>query len=179
MQIDFSEANETDAPAIAAVRIAAAGALTARFGEGHWSSIPTERAVIHSMRHAKVVIGRVGARVIAVARVGTKKPWAIDVACFTACRRPLYLTDMAVGPEWQRKGIGRQCLDEAVRVARAWPGDALRLDAYDAPAGAGAFYAKYGFVERGRATSRGTPLIYYELLLGEVDACRNRQPDAM
>jgi GNAT superfamily N-acetyltransferase len=169
MQIDFSEAVEADVAAIAAVRIAAAHALTARFGQGHWSSIPTEQAVIYSMRHAKVVIGRAGARVIAVARLAAKKPWAIDVACFTACRRPLYLTDMAVVPEWQRKGIGRRCLDEAVRVARAWPGDALRLDAYDAPAGAGAFYAKYGFVERGRAVYRGTPLIYYELLLGEVD----------
>ena len=56
-------------------------------------------------------------------------------------------------------------LDEAKEIARAWPGDAIRLDAYDAAAGAGEFYAKCGFREVGRATYRGTPLIYFELML--------------
>jgi hypothetical protein len=48
---------------------------------------------------------------------------------------------------------------------RAWPGDAIRLDAYDAEAGAGKFYAKCGFRERGRVVYRKTPLIYFELIL--------------
>jgi hypothetical protein len=39
------------------------------------------------------------------------------------------------------------------------------LDAYDAAAGAGDFYAKRGFPEVGRVTYRGTPLIDFELLL--------------
>ena len=52
-----------------------------------------------------------------------------------------------------------------VHGERDWPGDALRLDAYDDPCGAGEFYTKCGFEEVGRATYRGTPLIYYELLL--------------
>jgi hypothetical protein len=43
--------------------------------------------------------------------------------------------------------------------------DAIRLDAYDGTVGAGAFYAKYGFKEVGRVVYRGTPLIYFELLL--------------
>jgi hypothetical protein len=43
--------------------------------------------------------------------------------------------------------------------------DAIRLDAYDGAVGAGAFYAKYGFKEVGRVVYRGTPLIYFELLL--------------
>jgi ribosomal protein S18 acetylase RimI-like enzyme len=72
---------------------------------------------------------------------------------------------MAVRPGFQRRGLGRNCVDEAVRVAREWPADAIRLDAYDADAGAGAFYAKCGFTETGRATYRSTPLVYYELVL--------------
>ena len=43
--------------------------------------------------------------------------------------------------------------------------DAIRLDAYDAAAGAGDFYAKNGFREVGRTKYRNAPLIYYELLL--------------
>jgi len=48
---------------------------------------------------------------------------------------------------------------------REWPGDAIRLDAYDADAGAGGFYSNCGFREVGRVNYRGTPLVYYELLL--------------
>ena len=165
MRLVFSEAMQDDAVAIAAVRTAAAESLTARFGKGHWSSAATEMGVIRSMQHAKLVVGREGARVVAVARLATKKPWAIDVTFFTNCARPLYLSDMTVAPDCQGRGFGRLCLEECVRVARAWPGGAVRLDAYDAPAGAGSFYAKCGFTERGRVTYRNTPLIYYELML--------------
>ena len=48
----------------------------------------------------------------------------------------------------------------------AWPADSIRLDAYDADAGAGRFYARCGFLERGRVVYKGDPLVYYELLLG-------------
>jgi hypothetical protein len=56
-------------------------------------------------------------------------------------------------------------LADVLRIAHAWPADALRLDAYDLPGGAGDFYAKCGYRETGRATYRAAPLIYYELLL--------------
>lgn len=49
--------------------------------------------------------------------------------------------------------------------AQSGPADAICLDAYDAAAGAGPFYAKCGFREVGRASYRGTPLVYYEMLL--------------
>jgi GNAT superfamily N-acetyltransferase len=114
------------------------------------------------MRQSRVIVAVVADATVGVVRLATKKPWAIDVSYFTPCRRPVYLTDMAVWPEVQRHGIGRQLLGEASRVARAWNGDALRLDAYDAEAGAGGFYARCGFEHRGRVTYRGTPLVYYE-----------------
>jgi ribosomal protein S18 acetylase RimI-like enzyme len=72
---------------------------------------------------------------------------------------------MAITPARQRMGLGRRCMEEVIRIARAWPADAIRLDAYDADAGAGGFYAKCGCTEMGRVSYRGTPLIYYELLL--------------
>jgi hypothetical protein len=57
------------------------------------------------------------------------------------------------------------CLEEAKRIAGEWSADAIRLDAYDAKAGAGEFYARCGWRERGRATYRGAALIYFEFLL--------------
>ena len=72
---------------------------------------------------------------------------------------------MAVAPDLQRQGIGRALVREGVAVAREWPSHAIRLDAYDAMAGAGGFYLKCGFREVGRVTYRKVPLIYFELLL--------------
>src|SRR5688500_12961280 len=150
---------------IAALQNAAAGALTARFGEGHWSSLATERGAALAQRHARVRVGRSGKRILTVLRLATKKPWAIDVSYFTPVKRPVYLTGMAVSVAHQGQGLGRLALEDARTVARAWPADAIRLDAYDAEAGAGGFYARCGFQERGRIVYRADPLVYYELLL--------------
>ena len=165
MPLKFRDATLEDVAVIAALQNAAAGALTARFGEGHWSSFVTERGAALAQRHARVRIGRSGKRVLTVLRLATKKPWAIDVAYFTPVKRPLYLTGMAISVAHHGQGLGRLALQDARAVAQAWPADAIRLDAYDAEAGAGRFYAKCGFQERGHAVYKGDPLVYYELLL--------------
>jgi GNAT superfamily N-acetyltransferase len=167
VRLRFSDAKPDDAAAIAGLQNAAAGALTALYGEGHWSSLVSERGALLAQRNARVRVGRAGKRIYTVLRLATRKPWAIDTAYFTPVRRPLYLTGMAVSVAHQGQGLGRQALEDAVAVARAWPADALRLDAYDAKAGAGEFYAMCGFRERGRVVYRGDPLVYYELLPGE------------
>jgi GNAT superfamily N-acetyltransferase len=103
--------------------------------------------------------------IVGTLTLSTHKPWAIDTAYFTRVKTPIYLTSMAVEPKQQGQGIGREMLVAAEAVARKWPGNAIRLDAFDAAAGAGGFYAKCGYVERGHAVFRDVPLIYYELLL--------------
>ena len=165
MQLTFRDATLDDVPVIAALQNAAAGALTARFGDGHWSSLATEHSAALAQRRARVRIGRSGKRVLTVLRLATKKPWAIDVSYFTPVKRPLYLTGMAVSVAHQSQGLGRLAIGDARQVAQAWPAHAIRLDAYDAEAGAGGFYAKCGFQERGRIVYRDDPLVYYELLL--------------
>jgi GNAT superfamily N-acetyltransferase len=165
VRLKFRNAIAADAPVIAALQNAAAGALTARFGEGHWSNLVTERGALLAQRHARVRVGLDGKRILTVLRLATKKPWAIDVSYFTPVKRPLYLTGMAISVARQGEGLGRLAIEDAVAHAQGWPADAIRLDAYDADAGAGKFYAKCGFVERGRVVYKGDPLIYYELLL--------------
>ncbi len=158
-------ATAADATEIASLRTAVARRLTETYGRGHWSSAVSEKGVLGGLRTSRIFVARDGPRLVATLRLATKKPWAIDTKYFSPGRRPLYLTDMAVDPDLQRQGIGRRCLEEAQTVGRSWPGDAIRLDAYDAEAGAGSFYSKCGFREVGRATYRGTPLVYFELLL--------------
>lgn len=165
MDLTLTAATIEDAAAIASLRSRVAEYLTRDFGQGHWSSGISEDGVRSALRTARVYVARQGAQVVATLRLATKKPWAIDTAYFTAVERAVYLLGMAVEPGMQRQGAGRRCLVEAARIARAWPSDAIRLDAYDAEAGAGGFYAKCGYREVGRVIYRKTPLIYYELLL--------------
>lgn len=165
MRIKFRDATAVDVPAIAGLGNAAAGALTARFGPGHWSSLVTERGAALDQRHARVRVGRDGRRIVTVLRLAAKKPWAIDVSYFTPVRRPLYLTGMAVSVAHQGQGLGRMAIEDACEVAQEWPADAVRLDTYDAKAGAGGFYSRCGFSECGRVVYKGDPLVYYERLL--------------
>ena len=163
--VRFRDATSDDVAAIAGLQNAAAGGLTARYGAGPWSALVTERGAALEQRHARVRVGREGRQVVTVLRLATRKPWAIDVGYFTSVERPLYLTGMAVSVAHQRQGLGRLALEDALAIARAWPADAIRLDAFDAEAGAGGFYARCGFAERGRTVYKGNPLVYFERLL--------------
>jgi len=162
----FDFARPEDAEDIARVRTLAADELTREYGHGPWSAPATARGVLGTMsNHSRILVARAPEGIVATLRLATRKPWAIDASLFTPVRRPIYLTDMAVAPAFQRRGVGRRLLDEAATVSRAWPGDAIRLDAFDAPAGAGGFYHKCGYRETGRGVYRGTPHIYFERLL--------------
>jgi ribosomal protein S18 acetylase RimI-like enzyme len=158
-------ATTADAAAIATLLTDAANRLTVEYGEGHWSRESTERGVRNVMRTSKVFVARRGDRAVATLALTTKKPWAIDLSYFTPSGRVLYLLSMAVDPELQRLGIGRHAVEQAITIARDWPADAIRLDAYDAEAGAAGFYKACGFREVGRVVYRHVPLVYFERVL--------------
>ena len=164
MRLSADIATDSDAAAIASLRTEVAEDLTRLYGRGHWSFGATEKGVLRGITTSKVLVARTDGRIVGTLRLATKKPWAIDAKYFSSVRRPLYLIDMAVDPQLQRHGIGRYLLDEARIAVRAWNGEAIRLDAYNAPAGAGGFYARCGFREVGRVSYRGVPLIYFEWL---------------
>jgi len=155
-----------DAAAIVAVRIAAADRLTRDFGEGHWSAHTNEDAVVRDIKSSRVLAIRDRGELIGTLALQTKKPWAIDVSYFTPCKKALYLINMAVAPDRQRVGAGRALLAEALNLARSFPADAIRLDAYDSAAGAGDFYRKCGYTQVGSKSYRGVPLLYFELMTG-------------
>lgn len=165
MIASITAATEDDAATLASMRTAVADDLSKKSRLGHWSSAVTERGVLEGIRTSRVLIARHSIRIVGTLRLATKKPWAIVREYLVKVKRPLYLVDMAVDPSYQRQGVGRRLLDEAKAIARDWPAGAIRLDAYDAPAGAGTFYAKCGFREVGRAAYRGVPLVYFELIL--------------
>jgi GNAT superfamily N-acetyltransferase len=148
------------------VRIAAAERLTRDFGDGHWSAHTNEASVLRDIKASHVLAIRDRGQIVGTLALQTKKPWAIDLSCFSPCQRPFYLINMAVAPEHQRCGFGRALMAEALNVARSFRADAVRLDAYDSVAGAGPFYRKCGYTQVGGKSFRGVPLLYFELMTG-------------
>lgn len=170
MALTFALGTDADAAAIAAVRIAAARDLTARFGTGPWSfASDSEAGVQAEIRSSSLLFAREDGIVVGTLRLSTRNPWLGHYDFFTRCERPIFLTSMAVLPKWQRQGIGRQLLSEARRAALDMRGEFIRLDAYDAPAGAGEFYLKMGFREVRRGDYHGTPLVWFETPLEMSD----------
>lgn len=164
MRIKLQPAASEDAEAIAALRNAVSDDLTFKHGKGWWTGYSTTAGVLFDLRNAILFVALQRGEAVASLKLATKKPWAIDLKYFPQVKQPLYLTAMAVAPEFQRQGVGRACLAEAVKIARRKKAGAIFLDAYDHPAaGAGPFYAKCGCRETGRAAYKGVPLIYYEL----------------
>src|SRR4051812_33755728 len=163
MALKLQPATPEDAEAIAALRNAVSDDLTFRHGRGWWTGHCTTAGVLFDVRNAMLFAALQRGEVVASLRLATRKPWAVKLASFSKARRPFYLTAMVVAPEMQRRGIGRECLEQAVRIARREGADAIFLDAYAHPAaGAGPFYSKCGWREAGRAKYREVPLIYYE-----------------
>jgi ribosomal protein S18 acetylase RimI-like enzyme len=166
MSLVFASAMDTDAAAIAALRMATARDLTARFGAGPWSfATESESSVVAELRTSTILFARDEGTVVGALRLSTKSPWIGNLDFFAPRERPIYLTSMAVMPKRQRQGIGRQLLAHARTTAVSMRGDAIRLDSYDALAGAGEFYRKCGFQERRRSEYNGTPLIWFETFL--------------
>ena len=130
--------------AIASLLNATIAQLTRLHGKGPWSGQVTARGVRFEMTRSVVYLARVRGRVIATLTLSRRRPWAIAPSYFTASRRPLYLTAMAVHPDHQDRGMGRRCMKEVRTLAEDWQADAVRLDAFDAAAGAGGFYSACG-----------------------------------
>jgi GNAT superfamily N-acetyltransferase len=165
MRVTLRPATADDAVDLARMREAVNQKLRADFGEGFWAGKATERAALCDIRLCQVFVARYRGRIVASLALQWKKPWAIDRSFLTPGRKSLFLTRMGVDPEHQRKGLGRQCLDQAQILARQQNAASVCLDACDCPAGAGPFYAKCGFRELGRTVYKSVPLIYFETLL--------------
>jgi GNAT superfamily N-acetyltransferase len=158
-------ATESDIPALLELRLAVDAEQQRRFGDDRWTTTITEKSIARGLKSSRVLIARRGKRIVGTLRMETKKPWAIDLRYFTPVAKAVYLHDVDVSPPLQRAGVGRRLIERAKAVARAWPVDAIRVDAYDGSAGAGPFYRKCGFTEVGRTVYRSVPLVYYELVL--------------
>jgi GNAT superfamily N-acetyltransferase len=169
MTVSLGFATEADIQSLLDLQLAVDADQQRRFGTDRWSTTITDRSIARGLKSSRVLIAKQQERIVGGLRMATKKPWAIDLKYFTPVVKAVYLHDVNVDPRLQRTGIGRQLIERAKIVAREWPVDAIRLDAFDGRSGGGPFYAKCGFTEVGRTVYRRVPLIYFECVLSEKE----------
>lgn len=112
-----------------------------------------------------MLIARRGAGIVGTVRLVQALPALIDADSFTPVDTAMYVLGLAVSPDARGQGIGRGLMEAAKEVARSRPAEALWLDAYRHPAGAGPFYERCGFRAVGPSSRGEVPLIYYEWLV--------------
>ncbi|HEX7601104.1 MAG TPA: GNAT family N-acetyltransferase [Polyangiaceae bacterium] len=122
--------------------------------------VPPEKQIALWMKTTETLLAREGALLVATLRLDPARGFC-GVAPFTEVDGFVYLLEMAVHPSHQRRGVGRLCLEEAERWARARGSKAIRLDTNDDAIRAAAFYAACGY----REVLHHARTIYFERLL--------------
>jgi GNAT superfamily N-acetyltransferase len=160
----ISVASARDARALTALRAGVAQEMTRVHGEGHWSARPSRADVLRQLRASRVLVARHKDEIVGTVRLAQVLPGIIESSAFTPVESALYVLGLAVSPARRGLGIGRALMEAAKDAARAARAQALWLDAYRHPAGAGPFYLKCGFRRVGETRNRELPLVYFEWL---------------
>lgn len=145
MTLEFATAHVDDAGDIVAFHTAVSAHLETIPRARPWK-VPSRDRVARTMPSTETVLAREGGAIVALFRLDPARGFC-GVARFTEVESFVYLLEMAVHPSRARRGIGRQCLEEAERRARARHAGAIRLDTNDDGVGAAAFYAACGYRE--------------------------------
>jgi GNAT superfamily N-acetyltransferase len=164
--VTLRRAEGADVQRVRSILAAAAYALTARWGHGHWSAVRTLPTLRRYSRDGVLYLVDDDGEPVGTLKLTDRKISFYHTGWFA---RPdaaaAYLMDMAIHPRHQRRAFGRRAMALAEEMARREGLSALRLDAYGGPAGAGPFYRKCGYRLVHRGELNDVRLEYYEKLL--------------
>jgi len=163
--LTFRLATRADASDVQNVRAAAADDLTTKHGAGHWSMVSTPITIRNQIDDNRVYIAKQD-QIVGTYTLDTQKIAFYRKDWFAYPNDPsLYLSNMAVVPKFQHMGKGRAIMMEIERLAKKMDCLAIRLDAYDSPAGAGRFYEKCGYEHVHHGILGYTAYTYFEKVL--------------
>jgi GNAT superfamily N-acetyltransferase len=154
---------DDEVDAVYPLQVACSAELEAAYGPGHWAWTPPLEWRRQDSLGKRVFAACIAGEPVGTFTLATRPMPFYDLRLFREPGAPAaYLTWMAVDPRHQRSGVGRWCMRQAEAIAAGWRCRALRLDAYDCPAGAGPFYRRCGYRQAARLQCRGVGLILFE-----------------
>lgn len=146
--------------------VAAASDLVDKYGQGRWRVAAARKTLKRNQQSDSLFVIVKDAVIVGTFCFTTKKAGFYRRGWFAFPDDPAgYLLNMAIAPQHQRQGIGREVMNHIDQLARSMKLLAVRFDAYEANAGAGGFYRKCGYqlVHVGKVGDVG--LEYYEKVL--------------
>jgi GNAT superfamily N-acetyltransferase len=164
--VTIRKADTDDIKLVRIILAAVADDLTARFGCGHWSTVRSSGTLRKYIGNGALHVVEVGAVAVGSLKLTPRKIGFYQKSWFAVPQdAAAYLSDMAIDPAYQRRGLGRQSMEALERLAQHAGLKALRLDAYRGPAGAVPFYRKCGYAQVHEGEQNGVPLTYFEKVL--------------
>jgi GNAT superfamily N-acetyltransferase len=164
--VKLREADTDDIKTVRAILAAAAADLGTRFGLGHWSNVRTVETLRKYASKGELYLVELDSVPVGTLRLTSRKIGFYHQDWFAHPRDPaVYLFDMAVHPDSQRRGIGRSSMELVENRALHAGLRAVRLDAYGGAVGAGDFYRSCGYTLVHKGDMRGVALEYFEKTL--------------
>jgi hypothetical protein len=71
--------------------------MTERYGEGDWSALPSEAAVIRQLRASRILVARRDSQIVGTVRLATALQALFDSSAFTPVAHALYVFEHAAG----------------------------------------------------------------------------------
>jgi GNAT superfamily N-acetyltransferase len=163
VNVKVRPATAAEVPAIQATRLSAAEELTDHHGDGQWSYVSSENTLVDALNSGLLFVIDADGMLVGTFRLTDRKIAFYQERWFAEPDAPAaYLRDMAIAPDRQRQGVGRQAIAAIEELAQRHGARALRLDAYVGPAGAGPFYRKCGYTRVHKGSFNNVQLEYYE-----------------
>ena len=160
MELDFAPAStEGDARAILQLHEVISERHRRLDGARRWR-VPSLPRVVATIASPVTILAREGETVVGMFRLDPAKGFC-GIAPFTEVPRFVYLSELAIHPSHQRRGLGRACLAEAERWARDHDARAVRLDTNDDAVGARRFYVACHY----REVLHHRETLYFERLI--------------
>ena len=148
------------------IRRSAADLLTSVHGEGHWSTVTSVKTIRKHAEAGLVYLFFEGDSPIGTFHLVDRKIGFYKKEWFEIPDQPaFYLMHMALHPDRQRKGLGREMMIEIEAIAVNKSIHSIRFDAYNADAGAGKFYEKCGYQLVHKGSFNSVALLYFEKVL--------------
>jgi GNAT superfamily N-acetyltransferase len=156
----FASATPDDAHAIVALHAAIERHRSVAFPRTRRWKVPALARVLGGIRTCDTVVARDGGEIVASFRLDYAGGFA-GVAPFTEVPSSAYLRALVVLPARHRRGLGRRCLAEAERRARAHGAQVIRLDTNDDAFRGAELYTACGY----RQVMHYAQTFYFERLL--------------
>jgi ribosomal protein S18 acetylase RimI-like enzyme len=138
-----------------------------RLGLAHWiPAYPRDLFEEHIEKGAVFSVEARGGEPVATFTASCDAPDYLDLSLWPNDAKPaLYLSQLAVSPKLQGRGIGRACIAAAERLAIEHGCRSIRLDVAESHAGLLDWYLGLGYRESCRYEAFGTRMVGFEKLV--------------